>query len=269
MSDPARAFVGATLVGRADHAPGLWTVRVRADEPISFEPGQYVSLGLRDGDRTIERPYSIASSPHEDELEFFLELVPHGQLTPRLHELRPGDRLLLRRRAKGTFRLDRHGGRPHHFLAATVTGVAPYVSILRQLAAEAAEGRPPDFQLALVHGASRSWELGYRAELEALAARHARWLRYVPAVSRPWDDAAWRGERGRCEDLLRKYLDLLGMEPGATIAYLCGHPGMIENATGILLRRGFTKREIRAELYWTPPGQQQHTTAGQPEQREG
>jgi ferredoxin--NADP+ reductase len=267
MADPARTFLGGTLVQRADHAPDLWTVRVRADEPISYEPGQYVSLALREGDRTIERPYSIVSAPREPELEFFFELVPHGELTPRLYELRPGDRLLLRRRARGTFRLDRRSGRPHHFLVATVTGVAPYVSMLRQLAHEAEEGRPPDLQLTVIQGASRSWELGYREELESLAARHARWLRYVPAVSRPWDDAAWQGERGRCEDLVRKYLDLFRMEPGSTTAYLCGHPGMIDNATGILLRRGFAREDIRVELYWTPPGQPR-AIAARPEQRE-
>jgi ferredoxin--NADP+ reductase len=256
MAKSAQAYVGATLVSRADHSPTLWTVRVRGDEPIAYQPGQYLSLGLHDGGRTIERPYSIVSAPREPELEFFLELVPNGELTPLLHGLRPGDRLLLRRRARGIFRLDRQSGRPHHFIVTTVTGVAPCVSILRQLAGEAAEGHLPDIQLTLLHSASRSWELGYREELESMASRHAPWLRYVPAVSRPWDDAGWRGERGRCEDLVRKYLDLHGMEPGSTTAYLCGHPGMIENVTGILLRRGFTKEDIRAELYWLEPGQQ-------------
>jgi ferredoxin--NADP+ reductase len=196
MPAPSHSFTAGTLVRRADHAPDLWTVRVRADERISYEPGQYVSLGLREGGRTIERPYSIVSAPAEPELEFFFELVPHGELTPRLHELHPGDRLLLRRRARGTFRLDRRSGRPHHFLVATVTGVAPYVSMLRQLAFEAAEGRAPDFQLAVIHAASRSWELGYREELVSLAARHARLLRYVPAVSKPWDAQRGTGSAG-------------------------------------------------------------------------
>jgi ferredoxin--NADP+ reductase len=106
-------------------------------------------------------------------------------------------------------------------------------------------------QLLLLQAASRSWELAYREELEALAARHA-WLRYVPSVSRPWEDEQWRGETGRCEDLIRKYLDEAGMGPGSTTAYVCGHPGMIENAKGILLRRGFQRDDIHAEVYWVP-----------------
>ena len=75
----------------------------------------------------------------------------------------------------------------------------------------------------------------------------------MPTVSRPWEDANWKGETGRCEDLLRKYLDSSGMDPRTATAYLCGHPGMIENGKGILLRRGFSRDDIHVEVYWVPP----------------
>jgi ferredoxin--NADP+ reductase len=57
---------------------------------------------------------------------------------------------------------------------------------------------------------------------------------------------------GRAEDLLRKYLDNFGLDPRTTTAYVCGHPQMIENAKGILARRGFPKEFIREEVYWVP-----------------
>jgi ferredoxin--NADP+ reductase len=78
------------------------------------------------------------------------------------------------------------------------------------------------------------------------------WLRYIPTVSRPWEDPSWKGEVGRVEDVLRKYLDTLGLEPSNTTAYLCGHPQMIENSKGILQRRGFPKESLREEIYWIP-----------------
>jgi len=109
-----------------------------------------------------------------------------------------------------------------------------------------------DLRLVVLEAASRSFEFGYREELETLAERHGRWLRFVPSVSRPWEDEAWAGERGRVEDILRKYLDQDGMKPGDTTAYLCGHPGMIENAKGILLRAGFARDDLRVEVYWMP-----------------
>jgi NAD(P)H-flavin reductase len=35
-----------------------------------------------------------------------------------------------------------------------------------------------------------------------------------------------------------------------TLAYLCGHPEMIERSKGILRRKGFPKEAIREEIYW-------------------
>jgi ferredoxin/flavodoxin---NADP+ reductase len=235
---------------RKDYASDLWSVRVAPQKRIEFEPGQYVTLGLEDAGtgKLIERAYSVCSAPHEEELEFFFELVPHGQLTPMLYQLKPGAEIFLRHRAKGAFTLDGKGGRRNHFMVTTVTGVAPAVSMVRSL-----RRQKPDLRLFLIQAASRSPELGYREELERAAAESDGWLTYVPSVSRPWEDPGWTGERGRAEDVLRKHLDVGGFTPEESTAYLCGHPQMIENGKGILLRRGFDRAQIHVEVYWMPP----------------
>jgi ferredoxin--NADP+ reductase len=240
------------IVSRKDHAPDLWSVRVRADPRPDYRSGQYVTLGIEEAGKVTERAYSVVSAPHEDELEFFFELVAAGELTPRLHRLQPGARLLMRPRAKGVFTLDRESGRPNHFCVSTVTGVAPFVSMARTLAREAEQGAKVALRLVVLEAASRSWEFGYREELSGLARRYPGWFTFVPSVSRPWEDEGWKGEHGRAEDLLRKYLDSNGMEPGNTTAYVCGNPGMIENAKGIFLRRGFSREDLRVEVYWMP-----------------
>src|SRR4029453_7926408 len=66
----------------------------------------------------------------------FLELVPHGELTPKLWTLRVGDAVSLRRRPKGVFTLEEKF--PVHLLVATVTGIAPFVSMLRSAHAASA-----------------------------------------------------------------------------------------------------------------------------------
>ncbi len=239
------------VVWRKDYAPDLWSIRVRSEQRLSFKPGQYATLGTEQDGRVIEKPYSIVSSPLEEEIEFFFELVPHGELTPPLHKFQVGEYLLMRRQAKGLFTLDTKSGHKKHYLVSTVTGVAPYMSIMRTLAREAEQGRPPEHRLVIMQAASRSWEFAYREELEALAKK-SEWLKYIPTVSRPWEDAAWKGEVGRIEDVLRKYLDSMNLEPSETTAYLCGHPQMIENCQGILKRRGFPKESVREEVYWIP-----------------
>jgi len=85
--------------------------------------------------------------------------------------------------------------------------------------------------------------------LEKMASE-TPWLKYVPTVSRPWEDAEWNGERGRVDDLIRKYASLWGLRAEDTTAYLCGHPNMVENARGILLRGAWTKHAIQDEVYF-------------------
>ena len=243
-------FYRATITQRVDFAPDLWIIRIAPGGAFPFQPGQYATLGVETAEKRMERPYSIVSSPYESEIEFFFELVLHGDLTPLLHKLQSGEQVLMRKAAKGRFLLDTQSGRTRHLLLSTVTGVAPFISYIRTLASDWREKKfAGEHKLYLLNGASRSWEFGYHTELEKIAAE-VPWLTYVPTVSRPWEDADWRGEIGRVDDLIRKYADLWDLTGQNTAAYLCGHPQMIEHGMGILRRRGFPKESMKEEIYW-------------------
>jgi ferredoxin--NADP+ reductase len=240
----------AKITKRIDFAPELWMIRINPGAEFKFTPGQYATLGIQGEDKRSERPYSIASSPYESEIEFFFELVPNGELTPRIYALQPGDELLMRKASKGRFVLDTVSGRTKHLLVCTVTGVAPYVSFIRTLFKDWNEGKfKGEHELFLLNGASRSWEFGYVEELQKYA-QAVPWLKYVPTVSRPWDDPKWTGEIGRVDELIRKYADTWGITSQNGVGYLCGHPEMIEHGKGILKRIGFTKEFLREEIYW-------------------
>jgi ferredoxin/flavodoxin---NADP+ reductase len=243
----------ARITKRADFAPDLWMMRIDPEAEFTFAPGQYATLGVERDTRQVERAYSIASSPYEKELEFFFELVLEGKTTPRLHDLYPGDEVLMRKVAKGRFTLDMtQPTRTRHLMLSTVTGIAPFVSYARTLFQDWKQGRfAGDHKLFLLSGASRSWEFGYRDELEKLAAE-APWLTCVFTVSRPWEDDSWKGETGRVDDLIRKYADRWGCATANSIAYLCGHPEMVEHGKGILKRAGFQKENMKEEVYWVP-----------------
>jgi ferredoxin--NADP+ reductase len=243
----------ARVTRRIDFSPELWMIRIQPEGPFVFKPGQYATLGLEGGAKRSERPYSICSSPYEDEIEFFFELVPGGELTPQIYELQMGDQLLMRKIPKGRFTLDTTSGRTKHLLVSTVTGVAPYVSYVRTLYKDWKEHGPfpAGHELFLLNGASRSWEFGYTEELKSVADE-VPWLKYVPTISRPWEDEKWSGEVGRVDDLIRKYADQWGINARNAVGYLCGHPEMIEHGKGILKRIGFTKEHLREEVYWVP-----------------
>jgi ferredoxin--NADP+ reductase len=253
MTIPDEKFYRAQISKRIDFAPDLWMFRIRSGGEFKFIPGQYATLGVEEGGKRVERPYSIVSSPAEDEVEFFFELVPDGALTPLLHKMQPGDHLLMRKAPKGRFSLDTSNGRKNHLLISTVTGVAPFVSYVRTLHKEWQEGRfDGSHKLFLLNGASRPWEFGYKDELIGFA-KDIPWFMYVPTLSRPWEHEDWLGEVGRADDVLRKYADQWGLDAANTVAYLCGHPEMIEHSKAILKRRGFTdKASVKEEVYWVP-----------------
>jgi ferredoxin/flavodoxin---NADP+ reductase len=253
MTAASDTFLRARITARTEVADGLWVIRVDPGGPFPFKAGQYATLGVSTAQRRVERAYSIVSSPYEPELEFFIELVREGELTPLLFQLNVGDTLSLRRSAKGRFLLDTTSTqRTTHLLLCTVTGIAPFVSFARTLLKAWRDGHfDGDQRLFLIHGASHAVEFGYREELERIA-REVPWLTYVPTVSRPWETPGWSGETGRVDDVIRKYADQWALDAAHTTAYLCGHPEMIEHGKAILHRHCWGKDAVKEEVYFLP-----------------
>ena len=247
-------FLPARIIYRREISEDLFILKVEPGAPFTYLAGQYATLGVEADGQRLERAYSICSSPYEPTLEFFVERVAEGKLSPLLHSMHAGEPLLLRRFAKGRFTLDLRSGRKNHLLLATVTGVAPYISYVRTIYQDWKAGgaaMPGEHRLFCLQGASLVHEFGYREELEKIA-EEVPWLEYVATISRPWENPDWRGELGRVEDLIRKYGELWKLRPEDTTVYLCGHPGMVENGRGILLRAGWPKDALQDEVYFQP-----------------
>ncbi len=232
-----------------DLTEDLWKIWLKPAQPFTFKPGQYCTIGAEG----IERPYSIVSSPDEEEIELFIELVPppDGNLTPVLFDLSVGTELTLRPRAKGIFVFKPEF--KNHVMVGTVTGVAPYVSILRKFlndpawTADAPVARE-DYKFYVLEGASYLDEFGYDDELSALADAHEN-IEFYPSVSRPDEDrnSAWDGPKGRINTLVEDFVKARGLDPAETVIYACGHPGMIED---VKERYVDTDYHFEEERFW-------------------
>ena len=237
------AAENATIVEREDVSATVARLVVRPDGPmLPFRAGQYLALGMRLEGRLVQRPYSTAACPRTARAhELLIRRVPDGALTPHLWRMGVGDRVHLGP-PKGLFVLEDDDERAHLFVSSG-TGLAPFVSMTRALVHR---GQPP--RIVLVHGVSHATDLAYRGPLEA-------WHRdglvtYVPTVSRPGDpaNAGWAGRTGRTDAALAHAIETL--DPATTVAYLCGNPGMVDGAEGLLRSRGFD--DVRAERFWGP-----------------
>ena len=212
----------AKLVYREDITEELMVIKLEPLEGhFDFKPGQYCTLG-REG---VERAYSIVSAPYEPALEVFVELVPDGALTPKMWEMKVGENMSIRPRPKGIFTLNEKVH--HHLMVATVTGVGPYLSIIREYLHQGGEGH----HFYVLFGASYQEELIYDEELRQLAAEHPECVKYVGTVSRPDEkkNELWQGDKGRVNTLVQKYLAEFDLPMDDSMVYACGHPGMIED----------------------------------------
>ena len=230
----------ARLVERVDYTDDLMVIKMEPQGfEFNFKPGQYCTLGL-DG---IERAYSIASAPHEPYLEIFVELVPDGELTPRMWRMDIGDTMSIRPRAKGIFLMDRTA--TQHLMLGTVTGVAPFVSIVRDHIYRGHAGH----HFYVLEGASYLDELVYDVELAGTAAQNPSTLTFVPAISRPSEErnADWNGATGRLNNIVADYLEKFELNRDDTLIYACGHPGMIEASREIVTATGWRWTE---ERFW-------------------
>ena len=273
--------IKARLESKYDVAEGLSVFRFALEREFRFIPGQYATLWLTHKGKTTPRPYSIVSSPSETRvLEFYINLVEHGRLTPSLWEedvlrgLRTADQETAAEITgpKGRFVLDLEDPRDMVFVASG-TGLAPFMSMIRYLE-ERHLATPELFhprRIHVVHGVSYSRNLGYRPEIEALAAdtfrnpRRKLAVTYLPTISRPRLDPGWRGLLGRAESIfeqtdrpcagdprwLVKGLLSSMLRPETHVVYLCGHPGTIDNVTATLKERGFKPDiDIKREKYY-------------------
>jgi ferredoxin-NADP reductase len=147
---------------------------------------------------------------------------------------------------KGKFLLEPDDSRTHLYIS-TGTGIAPFMSMLRETLAE---GRPR--KTVMLHGCSYADELGYRDELEAHERDGTYPVTYVPTISRPNDprNAGWTGRTGRAERVVHDVCRDLDLRPEQTVVYICGNPDMIINAEAVLMEDGFPEFHVKKELYW-------------------
>jgi ferredoxin--NADP+ reductase len=227
-----------------------------------FEPGQFTVLGLpgsapryalatpeqtpSEANKLIRRAYSIASSSRTREyMEFYINLVTSGALTPRLFALEVGDRLWLSSKATGMFTLDQVPQDKHVVMVATGTGLAPYISMLTS---ELMCGNPRHY--AVLHGAYHSWDLGYRSEL--LMLQHlCRNFTYAATIDRPEEEPVpWSGPTGWVQDLWRKGFVAqrwgFAPTPANTNIFLCGNPMMIDEMVTLLQDQGFREHSPKS-----------------------
>jgi ferredoxin--NADP+ reductase len=221
----------------------LFSFKTTRNQGFRFKNGHFTMIGLEREGKPLLRAYSLASANYEDELEFFSIKVPDGPLTSQLQNIRVGDELLVNSKATGTLVQDNLLPGKNLYLIATGTGLAPFLSIIRDPEIYEAYDK-----IVLTHGCRNVEELAYRELITEHLPAHEYLgedvrdkLIYYPTVTRePFIN------NGRLTDLLRsgKLPADIGLEPinPATDRFMiCGSPSMLKEICELLDSRGFAE----------------------------
>lgn len=225
---------------------GLFSFAIDRPEDFRFRSGEFVMIGLPDaaGGKPTLRAYSIASPSWADELEFFSIAVPDGPLTSRLVHINEGDQVLLGKKPTGTLVLDALKSGRNLYLIGTGTGLAPWLSVARDLETYQRFNR-----IIITHTVRNVADLAYRDFLsggffdDPLVGDEAKaQLTYYPTVTR--EDFP---TRGRITDLISsgQLFQDLGLPPGFDPEHdrvmLCGSNAMIRETAALLEAYGLSE----------------------------
>jgi benzoate/toluate 1,2-dioxygenase reductase component len=199
---------------------------------VGFLPGQYVNLGVPGTGEA--RSYSFASAPGDESLAFLIRDIPGGKMSGFIRGAEPGAAVEFTG-PSGSFYL-RDVARPVLFLAGG-TGLAPFLSMLRQMAAKGTGGQP----VHMVYGVTRDADLVEVATLEALAAEVPGFT-YSTVVA---DEASSHPRKGYVTD----HLEAGQLNGGEIDVYLCGPPPMVDAVRAWLKAQGITPAAFHTEKF--------------------
>lgn len=185
----------------------LFRFKTTRPQTFRFTAGEFTMIGM--GDNDISRAYSITSGPYDDYLEFYSIKVPDGPLTSRLQHIKVGDEIEVGQRPTGTLTTANLELGGELWMLATGTGIAPFISLLRD----------PDTYDAFnrIHVV---WSVRTQAELLA----YNEFLQecdidYVPTVTQ---DPDWQGLRQRITKLISAGIVMPGSKPQTDKVMICG-----------------------------------------------
>jgi ferredoxin--NADP+ reductase len=238
------AFHRETVLDVRHWTDTLFSFTATRNPSFRFANGQFAMMGIEVNGRPLLRAYSMVSPNYDENLEFFSIKVPNGPLTSRLQHIKAGDQILVSKKPTGTLLLDNLLPGRHLYLLSTGTGLAPFMSIIRD---------PDTYErfdkVVLVHGCRQVAELAYGERItrdlpndEFIGEAVRDKLVYYPTVTRePFQN------RGRVTDLITsgKLMADVGLPAPLSLDHdrvmLCGNPQLIVDMREILAARRFAE----------------------------
>ena len=219
----------------------LFSFTTTRNKGLRFRSGHFLMIGLEVEGKPLVRAYSVASPNYEEHLEFLSIKVQDGPLTSCLQKIQVGDPILVSEKSVGTLVIDDLNPGKHLYLFSTGTGLAPFMSIIRD-----PETYDKFEKVVLIHGVRLVSELAYgeyiKNELtqdEYIGEIIREKLIYYPTVTREAFKHTGRLTTAIESGQLFKDIGLPPLDPVVDRAMICGSPSMLKETAEMLDAKGF------------------------------
>ena len=245
-------WLDAQVTSRTDWNDHLFSLRFSCPGFPGFKAGQFAKIGLEIDGKVLSRPYSLVNGPDSDALEIIAVPVADGLLSPKLHELNPGDKLKVMAPPTGFLVLDEVPASRDLWLLATGTGVGPFLSILTT-----GQAWQSYQNIVLVYAVRWLQDFAYMDLIKTWQATYPGRFHFVPVVSRESSADCLQGHipallaKGEIQQKVG-----LAINSDDSQVMLCGNPAMIEDSVKQLSQFGLSKHlrraagQISMERYW-------------------
>ena len=204
-----------TVTDVTHHTEKLFSILTTRPDTFKFVNGEFVMIGLpTDEGKPLLRAYSIVSTQWDEHLEFYSIKVPDGPLTSKLQHVKPGDKMVMGRKATGSLLVDAVYSKPNLVLLSTGTGVAPFVPIVQD---------PWSYdrfeRVYLFHTVRHSKELAFEKKFADMVDMYPN-FKYISTVT---EEPRYQYRQGRFWQHLEEFLPN-GFQKDRDSVMVCGSP---------------------------------------------
>ncbi|HUR32122.1 MAG TPA: ferredoxin--NADP reductase [Saprospiraceae bacterium] len=236
-----------------EHVPGH-------QEVLQYQPGQYITVKWKEGDKEFRRSYSISSIPEDPYLSITIKEMSGGKISPLLaRNIKPGDIIeILPPEGRFTANFGPENKR-NIFLIGAGSGITPLISIARTVLE-----KEPRSSVILLYGSRSQEEIIFKNKLDEIENKYAGQIFVYHTLSKPEGGglmkslfgkkkSEWTGLKGRIRP--SQIEQILEKHPGNKkndLIFICGPGDLIEMAEKTLLSLGIDEKTIKKEFF-TPP----------------
>jgi len=220
------------------------------NEPVRYQPGQFLTFILPLNGQKVRRSYSMSSSPHTDAAPAVtVKQLPGGLASTHLcTSVKAGD-VLETLEPMGAFTAQAAPtNRRRVVLIGAGSGITPLMSIAKSILHVEAQS-----DLWLLYGNRNAGSIIFRQQLTELEQKYAGRLRVSHVLSQP--EEGWDGPTGRLNQ--STLLKLLESQPVDELRrasfFVCGPEGMMDEARHALRLLAIPESQIHRESFATAP----------------